>query len=127
MLLRARLVRRCPVPGLGYVSEVVAVERGRHLANYAPRHSALASIPTGIRALSFVAMLMDISSEMIRTLQPVYLVTVLGTSVTTALVRNSASEFRAYVRRSRINAVFAKSEAWPRSANSASSSNARPP
>lgn len=38
-------------------------------------------IPTGIWALGFVSMLMDISSEMIHALLPVYMVTVLGTSV----------------------------------------------
>lgn len=37
-------------------------------------------IPTGIWALGFVSMLMDISSEMIHALLPVYMVTVLGTS-----------------------------------------------
>jgi MFS family permease len=37
-------------------------------------------IPRGIWALGFVSMLMDISSEMIHALLPVYLVTVLGTS-----------------------------------------------
>ena len=38
------------------------------------------SIPAGIWALGFVSMLMDISSEMIHALLPVYMVTVLGTS-----------------------------------------------
>ncbi|MBK1839761.1 MFS transporter [Azospirillum sp. YIM B02556] len=37
-------------------------------------------IPTGVWALGFVSMLMDISSEMIHALLPVYMVTVLGTS-----------------------------------------------
>lgn len=37
-------------------------------------------IPAGIWALGFVSMLMDISSEMIHALLPVYMVTVLGTS-----------------------------------------------
>ncbi|MCV9965784.1 MFS transporter [Pararhizobium sp. BT-229] len=39
-----------------------------------------ARIPAGIWALGFVSMLMDISSEMIHALLPVYMVTVLGTS-----------------------------------------------
>ncbi|CAN7565901.1 MFS transporter [Mesorhizobium sp. LjRoot246] len=39
------------------------------------------SIPTSIWALGFVSMLMDISSEMIHALLPVYMVTILGTSV----------------------------------------------
>src|SRR6266516_5794963 len=42
--------------------------------------SRLREIPRSIWALGFVAMLMDISSEMIHALLPVYLVTVLGTS-----------------------------------------------
>ena len=47
-----------------------------------PRYS-LAQIPKGIWALGFVSMLMDISSEMIHALLPVYMVTVLGTSMAT--------------------------------------------
>ena len=38
------------------------------------------ALPRGIWALGFVSMFMDISSEMIHALLPVYLVTVLGTS-----------------------------------------------
>ncbi|NKJ08272.1 MFS transporter [Rhizobium sp. SG741] len=38
-------------------------------------------LPTGIWVLGFVSMLMDISSEMIHALLPIYMVTVLGTSV----------------------------------------------
>jgi MFS family permease len=40
-------------------------------------------IPGGVWALGFVSLLMDISSEMIHALFPLYLVTVLGTSVLT--------------------------------------------
>ncbi|WP_309500886.1 MFS transporter [Bradyrhizobium arachidis] len=42
-----------------------------------------ARIPRGVWVLGFVSMLMDISSEMIHALLPVYLVTVLGTSTLT--------------------------------------------
>ena len=42
--------------------------------------TASQGIPLGIWALGFVSMLMDISSEMIHALLPVYMVTVLGTS-----------------------------------------------
>ncbi|MHC2257917.1 MFS transporter [Bradyrhizobium embrapense] len=42
-----------------------------------------ARIPAGVWALGFVSMLMDVSSEMIHALLPVYLVTVLGTSMVT--------------------------------------------
>ena len=43
----------------------------------------LRAIPAGVWALGFVSMFMDISSEMIHALLPVYLVTVLGTSALT--------------------------------------------
>ncbi|WP_414463680.1 MFS transporter [Hyphomicrobium sp. B1] len=42
-----------------------------------------ARLPGGIWALGFVSMFMDISSEMIHTLLPIYLVTMLGTSTLT--------------------------------------------
>jgi hypothetical protein len=47
-----------------------------------PNYS-LREIPSGIWELGFVSMLMDVSSEMIHALLPVYLVTVLGTSMVT--------------------------------------------
>ena len=46
----------------------------------APPSSTSRKLPTGIWALGFVSMLMDISSEMIHALLPVYMVAVLGTS-----------------------------------------------
>ena len=46
-------------------------------------HAARAKLPRGIWVLGFVSMLMDISSEMIHALLPVYLVTVLGASTLT--------------------------------------------
>ena len=45
--------------------------------------SKLAQVPRGVWALGFVSMLMDVSSEMIHALLPVYLVTVLGASTLT--------------------------------------------
>src|SRR5512137_346203 len=39
----------------------------------------LARIPRGVWALGFVSLLMDVSSEMIHALLPIYLVAVLGT------------------------------------------------
>jgi len=51
-------------------------EAERAAPKIAPRHG----IPAGIWALGFVSMLMDISSEMIHALLPVYMVSVLGTS-----------------------------------------------
>jgi hypothetical protein len=50
--------------------------RSRHLAR-------LRDIPAGVWALGLVSLLMDISSEMIHALMPVYLVTELGTSALT--------------------------------------------
>jgi len=43
--------------------------------------SVMGQIPTSIWVLGFVSMLMDISSEMIHSLLPLFMVTVLGTSV----------------------------------------------
>jgi sugar phosphate permease len=44
-----------------------------------PEHS-LRAIPSGIWVLGFVSLLMDISSEMIHSLLPLFMVTILGTS-----------------------------------------------
>jgi MFS family permease len=49
----------------------------------AKSRGGLRAIPAGVWALGFVSMFMDISSEMIHALLPVYLVTVLGTSALT--------------------------------------------
>ncbi len=46
-----------------------------------PKLSTLAQIPPGVWVLGFVSMFMDISSEMIHSLLPMFMVTVLGTSV----------------------------------------------
>jgi MFS family permease len=46
-------------------------------------HTGWRGIPAGVWALGFVSMLMDLSSEMIHALLPVYMVTVLGTSALT--------------------------------------------
>ncbi|MFV3383054.1 MULTISPECIES: MFS transporter [Pseudomonas] len=46
-----------------------------------PPHRTLPSIPRSVWALGFVSMFMDISSEMIHALLPLYMVSVLGTSV----------------------------------------------
>lgn len=48
-----------------------------------PAKSGLSALPPGIWVLGFVSMAMDISSEMIHALLPVYLVTVLGASTLT--------------------------------------------
>jgi MFS family permease len=48
-----------------------------------PESKLVAALPRSIWALGFVSMFMDISSEMIHALLPVYLVTMLGTSTLT--------------------------------------------
>src|SRR6266540_1118618 len=59
--------------------------------------SRLRAIPRSIWALGFVSMLMDISSEMIHALLPIYLVTVLGTSALTVGVIEGIAEATASV------------------------------
>ena len=54
-------------------------------------------IPSGIWVLGFVSMLMDISSEMIHSLLPIYLVTVLGTSTLTVGIIEGISEATAAI------------------------------
>jgi MFS family permease len=61
-----------------------------------PNYS-LREIPGGIWALGFVSMLMDVSSEMIHALLPVYLVTVLGTSMVTVGVIEGIAEATASI------------------------------
>jgi MFS family permease len=59
--------------------------------------SALSQIPKGVWALGFVSMLMDISSEMIHALLPLYLVTVLGTSMVTVGIIEGIAEATASI------------------------------
>src|SRR5882672_807134 len=54
-------------------------------------------IPAGVWALGFVSLLMDISSEMIHALLPIYLVTVLGTSALTVGVIEGIAEATASI------------------------------
>lgn len=61
-----------------------------------PRYS-WRDIPSGVWTLGFVSMLMDISSEMIHALLPVYLVAVLGTSMLTVGVIEGVAEATASV------------------------------
>ena len=42
--------------------------------------NVLSQIPSGVWVLGFVSLLMDVSSEMIHSLLPLFMVTVLGTS-----------------------------------------------
>jgi MFS family permease len=61
-----------------------------------PNYS-LREIPRGVWALGFVSMLMDVSSEMIHALLPVYLVTVLSTSMVTVGVIEGIAEATASI------------------------------
>ena len=57
----------------------------------------LRDIPTGIWALGFVSLLMDVSSELIHALLPVYLVTVMGVSMGTVGVIEGIAEATASI------------------------------
>jgi len=61
------------------------------------RRAVWKKIPGGIWALGFVSLLMDISSEMIHALLPVYLVTVLGTSALTVGIIEGIAEATASI------------------------------
>jgi MFS family permease len=62
-----------------------------------PASPARVAIPRGVWVLGFVSMLMDISSEMIHALLPVYLVVVLGTSALTVGVIEGIAEATAAI------------------------------
>ncbi|HEY7386098.1 MAG TPA: MFS transporter [Beijerinckiaceae bacterium] len=57
----------------------------------------LRAVPRGVWALGFVSLFMDVSSEMIHALLPVYLVAVLGTSVMTVGLIEGAAEATAQI------------------------------
>ncbi|WP_332778219.1 MFS transporter [Polaromonas sp.] len=59
--------------------------------------SPLRRLPPGIWALGFVSLLMDISSEMIHSLLPVFMVTVLGTSMWAVGLIEGAAEATALI------------------------------
>jgi MFS family permease len=59
----------------------------------------LRDIPGGVWALGFVSLLMDLSSEMIHALLPIYLVTVLGTSTLTVGIIEGIAEATAAITR----------------------------
>jgi MFS family permease len=63
-----------------------------------PRYgNTLRQIPKGIWVLGFVSMLMDISSEMIHSLLPLFMVTTLGTSVLTVGIIEGLAESTALI------------------------------
>lgn len=59
--------------------------------------SVLKQIPSGVWVLGFVSMLMDISSEMIHSLLPMFMVTVLGTSAFTVGIIEGLAEATALI------------------------------
>jgi MFS family permease len=59
--------------------------------------SALRALPVGIWALGFVSMFMDISSELIHSLLPVFMATVLGASMTTIGIIEGVAEATAAI------------------------------
>ena len=61
------------------------------------RASALKGIPGGVWALGLVSLLMDVSSEMIHALLPIYLVTVMGTSTLTVGIIEGIAEATAAI------------------------------
>ena len=71
-------------------------------------------LPAGIWALGFVSLLMDISSEMIHSLLPVFMVTVLGTSMWAVGLIEGLAEATALIVK-----VFSGvlSDCWARSPN----------
>ena len=56
-----------------------------------------ARIPAGVWVLGFVSMLMDISSEMVHSLLPMFMVTVLGTSAFTVGIIEGLAESTALI------------------------------
>src|SRR6267142_4619630 len=67
------------------------------IAETSTRSAMRRGIPAGVWALGFVSMLMDISSEMIHALLPVYMVTVLGTSALTVGIIEGIAEATASI------------------------------
>ena len=57
----------------------------------------LRKIPSGVWVLGFVSLLMDVSSEMIHSLLPLFMVTMLGTSVLTVGIIEGFSESTALI------------------------------
>ncbi len=61
-------------------------------------NSASARIPAGVWVLGFVSMLADISPEMIHSLLPVFMVTVLGASALTVGLMEGVAESTALIK-----------------------------
>ena len=62
-----------------------------------PQTPALAKLPPGIWALGFVSLFMDVSSELIHSLLPLFMATVLGASMTTIGIVEGIAEATAAI------------------------------
>jgi len=67
------------------------------MANNSSVSAGLRNIPSGIWALGFVSLLMDVSSELIHALLPVYLVTIMGASMVTVGIIEGIAEATASI------------------------------
>ena len=63
-------------------------------------------LPAGIWALGFVSLLMDISSELVHSLLPLFMVTVLGASMLTVGLIEGAAEATAAIDDHEMNRTF---------------------
>lgn len=70
---------------------------GRHERAAIPSHPRWRDVPAGVWTLGFVSLLMDLSSEMIHALLPVYLVAVLGTSMLSVGIIEGVAEASASI------------------------------
>ncbi|MEZ5558071.1 MAG: MFS transporter [Pseudomonadales bacterium] len=71
--------------------------RDHSQAGITPQRAGLRAIPGGVWALGLVSLCMDLSSELIHGLLPVYLVAVLGTSMTTVGMIEGVAEATAAI------------------------------
>ncbi|MBC7618102.1 MAG: MFS transporter, partial [Candidatus Saccharibacteria bacterium] len=62
-----------------------------------PAKTTLRHIPSGVWVLGFVSMLMDISSEMVHSLLPMFMVTTLGASAFTVGMVEGLAESTALI------------------------------
>jgi MFS family permease len=76
---------------------VVGRQSRKKMTENRPNVSVIKQIPPGVWVLGFVSMLMDISSEMIHSLLPMFMVTVLGTSAFTVGLIEGMAESTALI------------------------------
>ena len=94
MALPLREKVKCPRTGSAFVARAES-DKGNEMASSSI--SVGKTIPAGIWVLGFVSLLMDVSSEMIHALLPIYLVTILGTSALTVGVIEGIAEATASI------------------------------